>query len=224
MFDRLALLIGKNKLNLIKYKKILVLGLGGVGGYVVETLIRSGISDIILVDFDKIDITNLNRQIISNLNNLENLKTDEWEKRILSINKDVKITKINCFIDEDNYKDLFNLDIDYFIDCCDTINTKKLIIEECLYKKIKFISSMGMGNKFDANKIEITDIRNTKNDKIAKILRKWVKDNNINDKILVCSSTEVPKDIKGTVIGSTAFVPSTAGLIIASHIINDIIK
>ena len=174
MFERLELLIGKENLNKIKTKHILVIGLGGVGRYVVESLIRSGIENITIVDFDKIDISNLNRQLMTNLNNIGKLKTDEIEKRILMINKNVYIKKISKFINEDNYLELFKENIDYLIDAEDSTNTKKLIIKECLKRKIKFITCCGTGNKLDPSKLEIIDIRKTSYDPLAKSLRTWV--------------------------------------------------
>ena len=224
MFDRLELLIGKDSLNKIKEKHIVVLGLGGVGGYVVESLIRSGIEHITIIDNDTIDITNLNRQIIANHNNLGNKKTDELEKRILSINSSVKVNKINDFIDESNIDDLFKENIDYFIDACDTINTKKLVIKKCLEKNIKLITCLGTGKRMNPSKLKITDIRNTKNDPIARILRKYIKDEKISSKVLCCFSEEEPKKIQSKTIASSIFVPSSAGILIGSYIMRDICK
>lgn len=222
MFDRFISLIGISNFNKVQSKNILVIGLGGVGSYVVESLIRSGIINITIVDHDTIDITNLNRQLMTNLNNIGNKKVDEIEKRILSINKDVKITKIDKFIDSSNI-DIINNTYDYVIDSCDTFNTKCEIIKECLNKNIKFITSMGTAKKMDPSKLEIIDIRKTSYDPLAKKLRKWVKDNNIKGKIITVSSSEEP--IKtNNVLGSNSFVPSSAGLLITSYIINDIIE
>lgn len=223
-FTRLELLIGKDNLIKLKNIKVLVLGLGGVGSYVVESLIRSGVENITLVDFDTIDITNLNRQVMTNLNNVGKYKTDVLEERILSINSDVKIKKINEFINSDNISCLFLSDIDYFIDCCDTLLTKKEVIKYCLEKNIKFITCMGTGNKFDPNKFEIMDIRKTSYDPLAKKIRKWVNDEKIRGKILCCSSKEQPVNIASKTIGSNAFVPASAGLLISSYIVKDVIK
>ena len=211
-------------LNKIKTKHILVIGLGGVGSYVVESLIRSGIENITIVDFDKIDISNLNRQLMTNLNNIGKLKTDEIEKRILMINKNVKIKKISKFINEDNYLELFKENIDYLIDAEDSTNTKKLIIKECLKRKIKFITCCGTGNKLDPSKLEIVDIRKTSYDPLAKSLRTWVNKEKIKGKILCCCSKEMPIKVNSKTIGSTSFVPSSAGLLITSYVIKDIIK
>ena len=221
MFTREEWLIG-DKINLIKDKCVLIIGLGGVGGYALESLVRAGIGKVIIIDNDIIDITNLNRQIISLHSNVGNKKIDEWEKRIRDINPEIQIIKYDMFVTKDNIDILFDNKIDYVIDACDTIDTKKEIIRKCIKNKIKFITSMGTGNKLDPTKLVIQDLRKTSYDPIAKILRKMVKDERINDKIMVVSSTEQPK-LKGCV-GSISYVPSVAGLLITSYIINDILK
>ena len=221
MFTREEWLIG-DKIELIKDKCVLIIGLGGVGGYTLESLIRAGIGKVIIVDNDIVDITNLNRQIISLQSNIGNKKVDEWEKRIKNINPNVEIVKYDLFVTEDNISSIFDSKIDYVVDACDTINTKKAIIRECIKRGIKFITSMGTGNKLDPSKIVIEDIRKTSYDPIAKILRKMVRDERIKEKIMVVTSSEQPK-IKGRV-GSVSFVPSVAGLYITSYIINDILR
>ena len=221
MFTREEWLIG-DKIDLIKSKTVLVIGLGGVGGYTVETLIRAGIESIIIVDNDVVDITNLNRQVVSLHSNIGNKKVDEWERRIKDINPDVKVIKYDMFVTKDNINTLFENKIDYVVDACDTMETKKEIIRICVSKKIKLITSMGTGNKLDPSKLSIKDIRKTSYDPIAKKLRKMIKDEKIKDKIMVISSEEEPK-IKGR-IGSISYVPSVAGIYATSYIINDILR
>ncbi len=223
-FDRLEKIVDVEKIKKIQNNSVLVLGIGGVGGYVVESLVRSGIGKIIIVDKDIVDETNINRQIIALTSTIGKSKVDAFEERIHDINPNCKVIKINSFINKENIELLFKKNIDYLVDACDTMSTKILVIEECLRRKIKFISSMGTGNKFHPELLEITDIRKTINDPIAKIIRKYVKDNKINDKIMVLSSREVPVHINDRIVGSTSFVPPSAGLLIASYIINDIIK
>ena len=222
MFERLELLIG-DKLDLIKEKNVLVLGLGGVGCYAVEALIRSGISNITVVDNDIIDITNLNRQLITNQDNIGKYKTDEIEKRILSINPSVKVTKINKFIKKENINELFNNNYNYVIDACDTITTKYELIKLSKKLNFKLISSMGTGNKMDPTRLQIIDIRKTNYDKIAKILRKKIKENRIKGKIMVVSSNEKTYVKAKDKIPSNSFVPAAAGLLCASYVINDIV-
>ena len=221
-FERLELLIG-HKISDIKNKKVLIIGLGGVGSYAVEALIRSGISNITIVDSDKIDISNLNRQLMTYQNNIGKYKTDEIEKRILSINPNCKITKVTKFLNLDNIQELFRDNYDYIIDACDTITIKKELIRISKRKNIKLISCMGTGNKMDPTKLKITDIRKTNYDKIAKIIRKMIKDEKIKGKVIVVCSDEEPYVKVKDIIPSNSFVPAVAGLLCASYIINDIV-
>jgi len=222
MFNRLELLIGE-KIDLIKNKTVLIIGLGGVGGYALESIVRSDIGKVIIVDYDVIDITNLNRQILSLKNNIGLKKVDVAEKRINEINENCIVIKIDEKILPHNIDILFKEKIDYVIDACDTVETKKEIIRQCIKRKIKLISCMGTGNKFNPSKLEITDIRKTSYDPLAKKIRKMVKDERIKEKIMVVSSTEQPIKTNSKIIGSNSFVPATAGLLCASFIINDIV-
>lgn len=223
-FSRFEKIIGNNNLDLLANKCVLVLGCGGVGGYVIEALARSNIGTLILVDYDRIDITNINRQIIALNSTIGQKKVDVLENRIKDINDSCNVIKIDKFIDSDNIFELFNYKIDYLVDACDTMSTKKKIIKECLARKIRFISCMGTGNKFNPWDLEITDIRNTVNDPLARVIRKFIKDEKINDKVMVLSSTEVPVKTGDRVPGSTSFVPSAAGIMIASYVIKSFIK
>ena len=217
MFERVELLLNED-INKLKDKIVLVLGIGGVGSYTVETLIRNPIKKIIIVDSDVIDITNLNRQLYTNQNNIGLKKVDELEKRIKSINPYIEVKKIDKFIDENNINILFEEKVDYIVDACDSIKTKECLIRECIKRKIKFISSMGTAKKLDPTKLKITELSKTSYDPIAKKLRKTFK----NNKVIVICSTEKPKEIKK--LGSISFVPSVAGILITSYIINDILK
>lgn len=223
MFDREIRLIGIDKYNLIKSKTVAIIGLGGVGGYALETLVRSGIESIILVDDDTIDISNINRQIIATTKNIGMKKIEAAKLRALEINPNCKITTLDLKLNEDNIDSLFNFKIDYIIDACDTINVKKKLILECHKRKIKLISAMGSGNKLDPTKFSICDIRKTSYDPIAKIIRKFVIENKIKEKVMVVSSTEAPKKIEG-VISSISYVPSVVGIYLTTYVINDIIK
>ena len=219
-FSRLEKLVGEEKLIEFSKKSVLILGVGGVGGYVAESLARSGIGTLILVDFDTIDESNINRQIIALDSTIGFKKVDVLEKRIKEINSDINVIKIDKFIDSENYTLLFDYDIDYFVDACDTVTTKKCVIKYCLDNDINFITSMGTGNKFDPSKLEIIDIRKTVNDPLARIMRKFVKDLKTNKKVMVCTSSELPVKTGDRTPGSTAFVPSSAGLLIGSYIIS----
>ena len=223
-FSRLEKIIGEDALSCIKEKSVLVLGCGGVGGYVVESLARSGVGTLILVDYDKVDVTNINRQIIALDSTVGQLKVDVLEKRVKDINPDCQVIKVGEFVDSNNFGCLFQHKIDYLVDACDTMSTKKVIIKECIQKKIPFISSMGTGNKLDPSQLEITDIRKTQNDPLARILRKFIKDEKINQKVMVLCSKELPIKTGDRTPGSTAFVPPAAGLLIASYIIREFIQ
>lgn len=220
--DRLRILIG-DKIELLKNSSVLILGLGGVGGFATEVLARSGIGSFILVDNDVIDITNLNRQVISNINNVGKLKTDEWEKRIKEINPKTNIIKITKFLDSNNINELLKYNFKYAIDACDTINTKYEFIKLCLNNNIKFISCMGTGKKFHPELLEITDLNKTSYDPIAKKLRKMFKNEKTNGKIPVLYSKEIPQKTDNKNIGSNAFVPSVAGIMCGKYIFDLIV-
>lgn len=223
MFERTIKLVGEDKFNKINSKTVAVIGIGGVGGYAVEGLIRSGISSVIIVDYDVIDISNLNRQIIADNKHIGYFKVDEMERRILSINPNCKVIKLYDKLSLDNIDNLFKYSFDYLIDACDTIQVKQELIRKCLDSNIKIISCMGTGNKLNPSLLEITDISKTSYDPIAKRIRKYIKDNHINGKIPVVYSKEQNKKFEG-VIPSMIFVPATAGLLCSNYVITDIIK
>lgn len=221
-FVRLENLLTFNSLEKLKDSTILVVGLGGVGGYVVEALTRSGIGNLILVDYDKVDITNFNRQLIAVDNNIGKDKVSCFKERIKSINEACNVISYNLKLDKNNIKDIFKTKVDYVVDAIDDVGAKVTIINYCLEHNIDFISSMGAGNRLDPSKLIITRLDKTYNDPLARIMRsKFAK--NIQKKITVCISLELPIKVKDkTVIGSNAFVPGSAGLLIASYIIRKI--
>lgn len=221
--DRLKLLIGEENIGKLRNSKVAIIGLGGVGSYAVESIARSFINNIIIADKDKIDITNINRQLIALHSNIGEYKTSVVEKRIKDINLDAKVISFTKEITVDNLDEILSLKPNYIIDACDTLSVKKELIRKCHKLGIKLISCMGTGNKLDPTKLEIIDLRKTNYDPIAKILRKMIKDEKINYKVMVVSSEEKPL-LKGKVISSNSYVPPTAGLLLASYVINDIIK
>lgn len=224
MFDRLELLIQKENVEKIKKFHILVVGLGGVGGYTVESLARSGVGELILVDHDVVNESNKNRQIIATDDMIGYKKVDAFQKRIASISKECHVTRVDAFLNPENISILDSYQIDYIVDACDTMSTKQALILYSLEHKIPLISSMGTGNRLDPSQLEITTLTKTQYDPIAKKLRKFVRDNQIKNPITVVCSREQPIPVEGRTIASCSFVPSVAGLLITSHIIREVIK
>ena len=221
MFERLITLIGEDNVNKLKKANVLIVGLGGVGGYALETLVRSGIYNLTIVDGDIVELSNLNRQIISKRDVIGKPKALVAQARTLEINPDVNLKVINQFISEDNFS-LLNIDsFDYVIDACDDLNLKMLLIKNA--DKYKLISSMGTANKMDMTRFKITTIDKTSYDPLAKIIRKKIKEEKIRTKFKVVSSDEkVMKN--GTKLGTIAYMPAVSGLLCASYVINDIIN
>lgn len=221
MFERLITLIGEDNVNKLKKANVLIVGLGGVGGYALETLVRSGIYNLTIVDGDIVELSNLNRQIISKRDVIGRPKALVAQARTLEINPDVNLKVINHFIREDNFS-LLNIDsFDYVIDACDDLNLKILLIKNA--DKYKLISSMGTANKMDITRFKITTIDKTSYDPLAKIIRKKIKEEKIRTKFKVVSSDEkVMKN--GTKLGTIAYMPAVSGLLCASYVINDIIN
>ena len=222
MFERTIKLYGEEIFNKIKTSKVLLIGVGGVGTYALEALVRNGFSNITIVDYDKIDITNLNRQLITNNNNIGHSKVIEGILRAKSINPDILIDGQETRLTKDNIDVLLSMNYDYIIDACDSVEVKFALIEKSLHYNYELISSMGTAKKIDPTKLKITTLDKTFNDPLARILRKKVKDAKINKKIFVISSEEKPIDIPE--LASSNLVPSTAGILCVSYIINNLIK
>lgn len=223
MNSRTELMIGLDNINKYSNKHIAIFGVGGVGGYVLEGLVRSGFEKISIFDFDKVDLSNLNRQIISNINNINKVKTDEAINHVLKINPNINIVGYNIFIDETNIDDINFEDFDYVVDAIDTVSSKLLIIQKCKQLNIPVISSMGTGNKLDPTKLSITDITKTTTCPLAKIIRKKCRELDIKH-LTVLASTEEPIKTNTRNPGSMIFVPASAGLLIASYILRSYIE
>lgn len=234
-FQRTSLTFGVASMERLSKAKVLIFGLGGVGGHVAEALARSGIGSFTLVDSDKVAITNINRQIIATLNTIGRYKVDCMKERILSINPQAKIETYTCFYLPEN-KDLFHFsEYDYVIDCIDTITAKLSIIEEAYHVGTPIISAMGAGNKINPAMLMVEDISKTSVDPLAKVIRLELKKRGIK-KLKVVYSKEKPikpkegielnlneqDEKKRSIAGSNAFVPSVMGLIIASEVIKDL--
>ena len=224
-FSRNEIIIGKEKQELIYTKSVAIFGIGGVGSYVAESLARAGIQNLIIIDNDTISISNINRQILALHSTVGKLKTEVMNDRLLDINPNINIITYNLFIENGNSKQiLLDNKVDYIVDAIDTVQSKLELIKFANELNIPIISSMGTGNKLRPDLLELTDINKTSVCPLAKKIRKELKLLRI-PKLNVVYSKETPtKVIETSTIGSISFVPSVAGLLITSKIINDFIK
>jgi len=236
-FIRNELLLGKKVCDKLSSLNILVVGVGGVGGYAIESLVRLGVKNFTLVDNDDVDITNFNRQIIAIKSNLNKSKVEAFKERILEINDECIVDCKKVLYSKDSEEFVFDKHYDFVIDAIDTLSLKWELIKTCLNKKIKFISSMGMGNKLDLTKIEITSLDKTMNDPVSKKLREFARKDGINSKLInVVFSKELPYkqniivNKEGVTIkerippSSIIFTPAVAGLLIGQYILEKTIN
>ncbi|WP_407415002.1 ThiF family adenylyltransferase [Methanobrevibacter sp.] len=232
-FSRTEMLVGNDGMEKLNNAKVAIFGLGGVGSFVCEGLARSGIGNFVLVDFDKIDESNINRQLIATVKTIGKYKVNLMKERILEINPDANVEIYKEFYMADSKNDIITKDLSYVVDCVDTIMAKIAIVCQCDALDVPVISSMGTGNKLDPTMFEVADIYETSVCPLARIMKKDFRKRNI-EKLKVVYSKEQPintndcainqKDSKYKVKGSVSFVPSVAGLIISSEVIKDIIK
>ncbi|MBO5112285.1 MAG: tRNA threonylcarbamoyladenosine dehydratase [Lachnospiraceae bacterium] len=244
-FSRTELLIGKEALERLSKAHVAVFGIGGVGGYVVEALVRSGIGAYDLIDDDKVCLTNLNRQIIATRDTIGRHKVEVMRERILSINPDAEVTTHRCFYLPENAQDFDFSSYDYVVDAVDTVTAKLEIVMRAKESNIPVISCMGVGNKLNPTQLEIADIYKTSVCPLAKVMRRELRKRGV-DKLKVLYSKEEPitplDDSEDTcrehcvcppgttrkctqrraIPGSISFVPSAAGLIIASEVVKDL--
>ena len=232
-FSRTEILLGSNAMDKLKNSKVIVFGIGGVGGYVVEALVRSGIGTIDIVDNDTVSLTNLNRQIIATWSTIGKNKVDAMEVRMKDINPDVIVNKHQCFYLPETAERFDFSQYDYVIDAVDTVSAKIDIVMQAEKAGIPVISSMGAGNKLNPAAFEVADIYKTSVCPLAKVMRRELKKRGVK-KLKVVYSKEIPlkpaenEDIrkenekKRQAPGSIAFVPSVAGLIIAGEVIKDL--
>ncbi len=232
--QRTEMLIGKEAVQKLEKAKVAIFGIGGVGSFVVEGLIRAGVGNLVLIDPDNISITNLNRQIHATHSTIGKSKVEVMKQRVLDINPDanVEIYKGNEL--EDGEENIINSSFSYVVDAVDTVTTKIRLIERAKKVNVPIISCMGTGNKLNPSKFEITDIYKTTICPLAKVMRKELRKRNIQDLKVLYSKEEPIKvdidigknnlDIKKLVPGSISFVPSVAGLMIAGEVIKDILS
>ena len=246
-FSRTELLFGKEAMDKLAGSKVAVFGIGGVGGYVCEALVRSGVGAFDLIDDDKVCLTNLNRQIIATRSTVGKYKTDVMRDRMLDINPNVEVEVHKCFFLPENADDFPWDSYDYVVDAVDTVTAKIALVMKCKEKNIPIISSMGAGNKLDGSQFKVADIYKTSMCPLAKVMRRELKKRGVK-KLKVVYSEEIPtRPIEDMAIscrnncicppgaehkcterrdipGSVAFVPSVAGLIIAGEVAKDLIR
>ncbi|MEG0854896.1 MAG: tRNA threonylcarbamoyladenosine dehydratase [Terrisporobacter sp.] len=227
---RTSLIVGDEGIEKLNKSNVIIFGVGGVGSFATEALVRAGVGNITIVDFDDVDITNINRQLPALHSTVGKLKVDVMKERLLDINPELNIRTVAKMYNKETTDEILVEDYDYVIDAIDMVTSKILLAEECNKKGLEIVSSMGMGNKLDPTQIVITDIKKTHTCPLAKVMRKELKDRRIK-KLKVVYSTEQPRELQKVIMngrkvtpGSTSFVPSVGGLIIASVVVNDLIE
>ena len=222
-FSRTEKLIGKAALERLKNSRVAVFGVGGVGGYVVEALARSGVGALDLIDNDVVSESNINRQIIALHSTLGKQKTEVAAARVKDINPAIKVRTHNVFFLPET-ADSFDFSLyDYVVDAIDTVSGKIALIESAKRANVPVISSMGTGNKLDATAFEVVDISKTSVCPLARVMRRELKKRGV-EKVKVVYSKEEPKETEEGVPASIAFVPPVAGLILAGEVVKDLIK
>lgn len=245
-FSRTELLLGKEGMERLKNARVAVVGVGGVGGYVCEALVRSGVGSFDLIDDDKVCLTNLNRQIIATRSTVGKYKVDVMKERMLDINPDVQVETYKCFFLPENADDFPFAEYDYVVDAVDTVTAKIELVMKCQSMGVPIISSMGAGNKLDASAFQVADIYKTKMCPLAKVMRRELKKRGIKKLKVVYSEEKPTRPIEDMAIscrthcicppgaahkcterrdipGSVAFVPSVAGLIVAGEVVKDLV-
>lgn len=223
--ERSALLLGNEALEILKNKTVLVVGIGGVGSFCVEALARTGIGHLILVDKDKVESSNINRQLLATTETIDQVKVIVMKKRIQTLNPECKVDTYDCFYDCSMDEKIFSQKIDSVIDCIDSIKSKQDLAMACIQRDIPFLSSMGTARRLDPSKLEIMELEKTSYDPIAKRMRNWKRKNKIRNKIWVVCSTEPPRPVEaGKPLPSMIFVPASAGLLLASECVKKLIN
>lgn len=229
-FYRSALILGENNIEKLHTAKVWVFGCGGVGGYVIEALARSGVGHICAVDMDVVDITNINRQIIALRSSLGSPKVEEAKKRCLDINPNINFTAIHKMFTAENHKEFDFSDADFVVDAIDTVTSKLALIEKAQREGTPIISSMGTGNKLNPCALTVADIYETRGDPLARVMRRELKKRGI-EKLKVVYSPEKPIEQKvceegknRPITASVPWVPPVAGFVIASEVVADILK
>lgn len=234
-YIRTAMLFGEEAVGNLANKRVVVFGVGGVGGHVVEVLVRSGVGAIDLVDYDTVAVSNINRQLIATFDTVGRKKIEVMKERILSIQPECKVTLWDTFyLPEESDKFPFE-EYDYIVDAIDTVTAKIDLVMQAERYQVPIISSMGTGNKLDPSRLEVSDIYKTSVCPLAKVMRRELKKREIKKLKVVYSTEEALTPIAGLISecedkprkatpGSNAFVPATAGLLIGSEVVKDLMK
>lgn len=227
---RTSFILGEEGIKKLQNSHVLVIGVGGVGSFCVESLIRAGIGNITIVDYAKVEKSDFNRQLPGLISNLNKDKVEVVKNRLLDINENLNIKSINCVFNAETSPTIFSENYDYVVDAIDMVSSKLHLIQLCVNNNIPIISSMGMGNKLDPTKIEISDISKTHTCPLAKVMRKELRDRGI-EHLKVIFSTEQPIEVKNKVSnghrilpGSISFMSSCGGLIMSSEVIKDLLE
>lgn len=227
---RTSLLVGEDGIEKLKNSNVIIFGVGGVGSFAAEAIARAGVGNLTIVDFDEVDITNINRQLPALHSTVGKSKVEVMKDRILDINPNINLKAVKNLYNAETSDEILCEDYDYVVDAIDMVSSKIKLIETCNQKGLNIISSMGMGNKLDPTKIVVTDIHKTTMCPLAKVMRKELRDRKIK-KLKVVYSTEQPVELKNKIMngkkvtpGSISFVPSVGGLILASIVVNDLLK
>lgn len=224
-FERVINVLGREALQCLQNSTVLIAGLGGVGSYAVEAVVRSGIGRVILCDYDKVEYSNLNRQLEATHLTLGENKTDAMEKRVLAVNPDCKVIKKQFLIDESTIDELFDSPCDYVIDAIDDMNAKILLWKKCQQLNIPFVASLGMARRLDPTRLTVTTLNKTTDDPMARKLRYLAKKQEMDLNIKVIWSSEQPLPLmEDGVLGSMIFVPAAAGLACGKTCIEELIS
>lgn len=229
-FFRTEILLGEQCVEKLATKHVLIAGVGGVGGYVAESIVRAGVGRVTIIDNDVVDITNINRQLIANLNNVGNSKVAEFANRIKQINPNIQLYALPVFIDKDNIPELLASKPDYVIDCIDTIESKLALLVYCIRNKIKVVSSMGAGNRIDVTKVQIADISKTKVCALARNIRLRLRELGVHKGLKVVYSEEeryakpVGNPNGGRPInGTISYLPALFGIMLSGFVLQELI-
>lgn len=221
-FSRTELLLGSEAMAVLARARVAVFGIGGVGGYAVEALARSGVGSLDLIDSDVVSVTNINRQIIATQKTLGLYKVDVAKERVIDINPDIKVNTHRVFFTAESSREFDFSAYDYVVDAIDTVSGKIALIKCCRDAGTPIISSMGAGNKTDPTAFEVDDIYNTSVCPLARVMRRELRSLGV-ESLKVVYSREKPLAVNSSVPGSNAFTPPAAGLIIAGEVVKDLI-